>query len=149
MHVYTCAMVSEFNADPKTTTIKQWLVGSWSDRLLLVMVICAIAWGWFELNQRLSKGPAQVMIYHNQQLLAKYPLQGAAPVYFVAEGDIGDSLVEIANGHVRMTASPCSTQYCVHSGEHRHVGDVVACVPNQILVMIDGDRSGEFDALVE
>ena len=90
-----------------------------------------------------------VFIYHDDELLAKYPLDTEQTIHYVAKGSIGDSEIVIDQGGVRIIHSSCTTQYCVRSGVHHHVGDVVACVPNHILVSIHGEMKHGFDAVVE
>jgi len=35
------------------------------------------------------------------------------------------------------------------SGSHQHAGDMVACVPNRVLVALRGSGASAFDAVVE
>ena len=61
-------------------------------------------------------------------------------------GDVGETIVEIESGRVRVTASSCKRQLCVHQGWVSISGDIVACVPNKVSVVIAGDISG-FDTI--
>lgn len=133
--------------DPKHR-LRNHLLGSRSDRLLLLLVLGTIAWGWMHIGQLAGNGAARVDIYRGQTLLAEYPLHGAEPVRFEAEGAIGVSEVLIADGEVAITDSPCSTKKCVLSGHRHRIGDMLVCLPNRILVTIRGDAQG-FDAMLE
>jgi|UPI0003803804 hypothetical protein len=119
--------------------MSHWLCGSISDRLLLVCSLLFIAWLWWYVQQQLGDAPPHVYIYHNQTLLAHYPLSDMERD-FDAHGDLGISRIHIAHNTVSMIAAPCRHKRCILSGEHHHTGDVIACVPNHILVVIRGNQ---------
>ncbi|HKI61008.1 MAG TPA: NusG domain II-containing protein [Mariprofundaceae bacterium] len=137
--------------DTPPQSLVQLLRGSWIDRALLIVSLLAIAAVWFFIQGSIASGPPVAEIYHGDTMLASYrlPGPGQAPVHFAAEGDLGISEIVIDASGVRMTASPCASQRCVLSGTHRHAGDLIACVPNRILVTIRGSRDNNLDAVVE
>lgn len=53
-------------------------------------------------------------------------------------GPLGTTVVEIAGGHARVTESPCPNGICVSMGEIEDPGRSVVCVPNEVLVTIEG-----------
>ncbi len=128
------------------------LAGTPADRRLLAALILAVFAGWWQLRAQAADGPRMVEIWHGRTLLASWPLDAAAPIRFRARGDLGDSLVIIEHGSVRIADSPCATHRCVLSGAHRRSGDVIACAPNRILVLLTGGatRGGQrLDAIAE
>jgi hypothetical protein len=68
-------------------------------------------------------------------------------------GPLGDTVVEIRGGRARVLSSPCQNQTCVAAGYiHRH-GQWTACLPNQVMVSVEGnsgasgaEEGGEVDA---
>ncbi len=122
---------------------RDWIMGSRIDRCVLLCCLIAIAGLWWLVQQRMQDGPAMVYIYHGKVLLAHYPLHAPLPISFQAKGDIGVSTIDIIDGHVSFTAAPCRSQRCVLSGKHHHINDILACVPNRILVVIQGGAQGE------
>jgi len=127
---------------------RHWLLGSWTDRLLLALVLGGIVVGWMHIRELAGSGAPMVDIYHGRTLLAEYPLRGKTPVHFVAQGEIGVSDIIIADDAVFISESPCRSKRCIRSGHHHRIGDSIACVPNHILVAIRGDAKA-FDAVVE
>jgi len=89
-----------------------------------------------------------VDIYHDQTLLAEYPLHNPTPVHFAAAGSIGITDVLIADGRVAITESPCTTRQCIRAGHKHRIGDMLVCLPNRIMVAIRGDAQA-FDAMLE
>ncbi len=54
------------------------------------------------------------------------------------EGPLGATEVRVAEGAVRVAASPCPLQSCVRAGPIRRPGQVLACLPNRVLVRVVG-----------
>jgi len=90
-----------------------------------------------------------VHIYHGKALLATYPLTSEKTIHFQAQGDIGISDIIIDQQGVRISHSSCTTQRCVLSGHRHRIGDILACVPNRILVSIQGKQQLPLDAVTE
>jgi hypothetical protein len=53
-------------------------------------------------------------------------------------GPLGDTVVEIRGGRARVLSSPCQNQICVAAGAIRSHGQWTACLPNQVLVSVEG-----------
>lgn len=129
-----------------------WFKGSWTDRMLLLISLIGIFYAWQWIHAEVGSGPPLVMIYHDDKLLARYPFpQDGEPIHFHAEGELGTSEILISSDGVRFLNSPCTTQYCVSRGQRKKHGDIIACVPNRILIAIEGAHSGyeALDAIVE
>ncbi len=122
-----------------STGLLHGLHGRPSDYVLLLLVLLAIGMAAYQLRHDAGSTP-MVHIYHAQTLLATYPLQSKQAIHFIAHGDVGTSEVWIERGKVRIIHSSCRTKACVLSGEHHRIGDMIACVPNRILVTIEGKQ---------
>ncbi|MDI3534246.1 MAG: hypothetical protein PWQ82_611 [Thermosediminibacterales bacterium] len=61
------------------------------------------------------------------------------------EGVLGYSVIEIGQDKVRMLDSPCPDHLCVKSGAISEPGQIIVCLPNQVVIKIIGDK-GEVDA---
>ena len=129
-----------------------WLKGSWADRMLLLVSLAGILYASQWIHHEVSAGPAMVDIFHDEVLLAQYPFPEAGKsIHFDAEGELGISEIVIDSEGVHFSSSPCQRQYCVLNGHHSESGEVIACVPNRILVTIKGSRKNgiQYDAIVE
>ncbi|RMH51581.1 MAG: hypothetical protein D6682_04130 [Zetaproteobacteria bacterium] len=126
-------------------------LGNRADRILLLLVLLAIAAGFRLAAQQAAALPQSVRIYHGNRLIARYPYpQPGTPARIVeVTGDLGSARISIAPEGVRMIHAPCGSQQCVASGVHRQSGDMIVCLPNRISVLIIGraDRQPPFDAL--
>jgi hypothetical protein len=57
-------------------------------------------------------------------------------------GPLGDTIVAIDDGKAWIVSSPCRNQTCVAAPPLRRRGQWTACLPNQVLVNIDGSGGG-------
>lgn len=62
-------------------------------------------------------------------------------------GRIGDSLVEIKEGKVRFLDSPCQDKLCEQMGWLESVNDWSACLPNGIMLIVEGESDEKPDAV--
>lgn len=63
-------------------------------------------------------------------------------------GPLGESVVEIKDGAVRMASSPCPGQQCVHQKAVHAPSSFIACLPNEVLVTITAAQE-EADAVTD
>lgn len=63
-------------------------------------------------------------------------------------GRVSDVTVRVADGSVCVVESACPDQICVRTGAVGAAGEVIACVPNGVVVRIGGERADELDARI-
>jgi hypothetical protein len=56
-------------------------------------------------------------------------------------GPLGDTIVEIQNGAVRIKDSPCPNKTCIAAGSIERTGQWLACLPNRVMIRIEGRRA--------
>jgi hypothetical protein len=63
------------------------------------------------------------------------------------EGPLGVTRIEVNGGRVRVLSSPCPRQACRHGGWIGAVGEMLVCLPNEIVIRLPGQRAGAIDAV--
>jgi hypothetical protein len=58
-------------------------------------------------------------------------------------GPLGETVVEISGGRIRVLSSPCANQTCVAAGHLDRRGHWTACLPNRVFVYIEGTGDGD------
>jgi hypothetical protein len=53
-------------------------------------------------------------------------------------GPLGDTIVQIRNKTLRIEDSPCPNKTCIAAGSIDGTGQWLACLPNQVIVRIEG-----------
>ncbi len=141
-------MVKRLSDSLPPRSLRQVIQGTWGDRFLLLLILIGIGVSWLHVHALAGSGEAMVTIYHGQTQLAQYPLHTPKPIHFTARGELGDSEIMIAHNSVFFLKSPCRNKLCILAGHKHRIGDMIACVPNRILVAISG-TARRFDAVVE
>ena len=62
-------------------------------------------------------------------------------------GPLGVTRVEVRGGRVRVLSSPCPRQACRHGGWIGAAGEMLVCLPNEIVIRLPGERAGAADAV--
>ena len=63
-------------------------------------------------------------------------------------GPLGKTVIKIQDRHAWVESSPCRNQICVAAGHVQRQGIWIACLPNNVFLMIDGNDkpNNEIDA---
>ena len=62
------------------------------------------------------------------------------------EGPLGKTIVEPTSDGVRISRSPCNNQICVRQGFIHNEREMIACIPNRVIVTVIGE-SEAYDGL--
>lgn len=109
--------------------------GDWLVVLILLMLSLA---GIFSIVV-MPEG-SRVLVTCGDELCFTAPLD--QPRTFGIDGPLGQTKLVIDEQGARIVESPCPRKICVSMGAAKHTADLLACVPNRILVHINGP-SGE------
>jgi hypothetical protein len=74
-----------------------------------------------------------------------YPLDARTTLR--VPGPLGDTVIVIEEGSVRVLSSPCPEKICIKTGRISKPGQWIACLPNRIFISIRGRRSEQPDAI--
>ena len=59
----------------------------------------------------------------------------------------GTNILTIKNGKAKMTDADCPDQLCVHQKAASKNHESIICLPNKVVVEVDGSEESEFDAV--
>lgn len=65
---------------------------------------------------------------------------------FDVEGPLGHTHVEIEDGKVRVTESPCREKICIAAGWVSRADEWIACLPNRVFLRVQGGEETGVDA---
>ena len=87
------------------------------------------------------RAPGQsVQVKQGNNVIYKAPL--AVDQKVDLEGPLGITELEIIAGQARIISSPCRFKVCIGMGKISRNGEIIACVPNRLLVQIVGQKDG-------
>ena len=110
--------------------------------LLIVLIVIGLA---SSIYVAVSKsGGDTVIIEQNGDMYGKYSLYEDATV--TIDGKHCKNTVSISGGKVVMSESTCKNQVCVRHGAISAAGESIICLPNRVVVRIEG-KGGGYDAV--
>jgi hypothetical protein len=120
-----------------------------SDRITAVIILCAVAIlvvVWVIMHHTLG---TVAIIRVDGKVVATVNLTLRDPQTLHIAGTLGP-LVIVADGKgsIRVAKSTCPDQICVKTSPARSPGDQVICVPNRMVITIEGKRT-DIDALAQ
>jgi hypothetical protein len=68
-----------------------------------------------------------------------FPLDANETV--VVPGPLGNTIVRIQDNRAWVESSPCTNQVCVAAGHVHGQGEWVACLPNNVFLMVEGKEA--------
>jgi len=103
----------------------------------MAIIILAIAFtGFFAFSVYIKpRHAAQVLIQGESQNWI-FPLDAEETI--AVRGPLGRTVVRIHNGQAWVESSPCENKICVAAGHLSGHGEFAACLPNKVLLMIEG-----------
>ena len=108
--------------------------------IVLVLMLAAIA--SFLYVGRGAPGARVVVERHGRVLFAASLAEDRT---VSLPGPLGETVLSIHDGRACITSSPCPRKVCLGMGEVSRGGELLACVPNELLVRIDGPPREDLD----
>jgi hypothetical protein len=110
--------------------------------ILIIMLVAGFAF-FSAYNVYIKpQGKAQVLI-RGQGSEWTFPIEAEETV--VVRGILGNTIVQIGNNRAWVESSPCGNQTCVATGLIARHGQWAACLPNNVLLMIQGEGGYDVD----
>jgi len=74
-----------------------------------------------------------------------FPLEANETV--TVNGPLGDTTVKINEGRAWIESSPCNNQTCVGMGYAHRQGQWALCLPNKVMLIIEGTDDKDIDSI--
>ena len=84
-----------------------------------------------------------VIIEHNNQIVEKVSLGHNQKMTIKIPTATGDNIVKIDGKKVGMQTAQCKDQDCIRQGFIDRQGQMIVCLPNRILIRIEGETPGK------
>ncbi len=112
------------------------------DKLLMVSLLVLGLASIFVVDHLVGKGSVAVVEVDGQMA---HRLDLSVDCQKVVAVPLGDMVIEVRQGRVRVSSSPCPHKLCVSVGWVHQAGGLIVCVPNRVLVRVEGQE--EVDAV--
>ncbi|MCL2181361.1 MAG: NusG domain II-containing protein [Treponema sp.] len=111
------------------------------DVLIVLIAVSLIFFSFYTVYFK-PQGAARVLI-RGQNAEWIFPIETEETI--VVSGPLGETTVRLRGKSAWIDSSPCDNQTCVAAGEVSGFGQWAACLPNNVLLLIDG--TGDTDAI--
>lgn len=109
--------------------------------LLLTGFTCLLA-----VRLLVQKGGAMVRILSDGQLYGTYRLTSDQEILIQKEGEVVN-ILKISDRKAKMIQADCPDQLCVHQRAICRQGETIVCLPNKIVVEIEGEQDAGLDSI--
>ena len=109
--------------------------------ILTVLLIAGAAFGVHEFAG--GDGADTVTVKVDGKVTGTYPLAKDQKIRING----GTNILTIKNGKAKMTDADCPDQLCVHQKAASKNHESIICLPNKVVVEVDGSEESEFDAV--
>jgi hypothetical protein len=118
---------------------KLWTAMTAADRALSASILAvSLAWG---LGARSPEEGAFAIVTLGSEECARVSLAHDARIPL--HGRLGPIDLEVREGAIAVVRSDCANHLCLAMGWKRREGDLLACVPNELSVRIEGGAARE------
>jgi hypothetical protein len=109
---------------------------TWGDRILIIVLLISTSLSYAWVKGMQAEGNYAVVMVGNREI-ARYSLSQPRESIPVV-GAIGEAELQISQGRIRMSAAPCPNKTCLGMGWQDKAGELIVCLPNQVVVRIEG-----------
>jgi hypothetical protein len=117
-----------------------------SEKLLIAVIVlfsvAAILWNWSG-DSKNDKHGGMVAIHHKGTRMERVGLDKDTIVVLLD----GQMKIEVKDSRVRAAWSDCPNHLCVNRGWIKTAGEIIVCVPNEVLIEIEAPDLPVLDAV--
>jgi len=111
--------------------------------LILFGIIIIISLSFLVLTKLLSDDGSRVYVYVNDSL--KYTFSLNEDIVVELEGLNGTNTLEISQGRASIISASCPDKLCVHQRSINKSKETIVCLPNKLIVLVEGEEEAEYD----
>ncbi len=116
----------------------------------VILILLLIAIGLFLFNgRREDTAGTRVLIEVNGEEYSSIALSEDREIEIKnPEGKV-TNLLRIENGEAYMVSADCPDHLCMKQGRISHTGEALVCLPNRVVVTVEGDEESAFDSVAK
>ncbi|WP_297213026.1 NusG domain II-containing protein [uncultured Flavonifractor sp.] len=116
--------------------------------LLVVLAVAAAAVALLLALRQESGNFLTASVVLDGETIAQYDLAAlTGPVTLEVDGALYPLTIQAEPGRIRILESSCPGQDCVHTGWASQAGQQIICLPNRLVISLEGRIPGDIDAV--
>lgn len=117
--------------------------------IILMIVVLAVAISVMAVLYLMQSAQgAYVVVTLDNEEIGRYPLE-VDGVYELTGYEEGHNELHVKEGKAFISTATCPDKLCVKQKEISHTGEMIVCLPNHIIVTIEGDQGAELDGVAQ
>lgn len=116
------------------------------DLLLIGLLLAIGAVSFFAVRMLTRQNGVAVQVLCDGEAYGTYRLDEAQNVPIQVDGVV-TNMLQISEGRAKMTEADCPDQLCVHQNAIARQGETIVCLPNKIVVQVEGAQASGLDAV--
>ncbi len=118
-----------------------------NDFILIAIILAIAAAGLIYLNFAKKSGD-MVVVKVDGAVYKELPLNKDTTLEIQVTGG-GTNFLVIKDGHAIIEDASCPDKICVHHRQIEKDGESIICLPNKVVVEIEGSKQNEVDAVAD
>jgi hypothetical protein len=114
------------------------------DYILTAMILIGFFVCIFLIQSSTNEGQIVTIFVDNQE---QYRFRIFEDRTIAIHGAIGDTVVKVESGKVWVESASCPHQICKNMGKISKAGEVIVCIPNRLLIRIEGNSHHAIDSM--
>ena len=113
--------------------------------IVLIIVLGVSVLGSLLIFRNLGSHGKFAAVYVGKEQI--YRLSLSVDREIIVQGPLGESIIKVENNHVFISEAPCPYKTCMKMGRINRTGETIICIPNRIILKIEGDADRELDGI--
>lgn len=116
--------------------------------IIIVLAIAVVVVLLLVLPNQQTSGTLTAVIIVDDEEYERIDLNNVTEPLVIELHELG-VVITAKDGHISFTSSSCADQTCVNTGQLTHAGDIAVCLPNRVIVKIEGVKDSDIDVVAE
>lgn len=117
-----------------------------ADFILIIILISFSITGFVLQKRTVQEGKFYTVEVNSKTL---YRLSLHSDTLITIKGKTGDIKIRVQSRRVSVLESSCPLRICVKTGWIKRPGEAIICVPNNMVIRIEGEKKEEVDAITQ
>lgn len=111
-------------------------------KIAVIILLVALVMMAGVLYRRVVTPPGQqsVILVDNRVVTTVVLAPNAEKRDFMVQGVRGESVIRVEGSYISIVSSACPDQLCIKMGRKSRPGEVIVCLPNRVVVRIEGNE---------
>lgn len=122
------------------------------DYIVIALILILSSTIYFNTKSKLVETNSKIVVVSvDGKEFARYTLGDTDDNVYTIDSEYGHNVFKVTSDGVHMVESDCKDQICVHQGHITKTGESIICLPNRLVISIEGtndDNADEVDVVI-